>query len=303
MLLCRHSLVHNMKFHLTQMPLRPFLVFVLLATSSADQIHFRKADRSLIESRLKNFAKTNDEREAGLKLLFAESGCKDGQLSEQMVKKNLPPNVSCVLPGQTDEVILVGAHTDKVDLGDGVVDNWSGASLLPSLFYSLSATPRRHTFIFVGFTGEERGLVGSDFYAHKLTKDERSKIQGMVNFDSLGLGPTKVWASHADKQLLDALEDIASALQLPIGVVNVDKVGSTDSESFAQFGIPRITIHSVTQETWPILHSKRDKLDVVKMDDYFSTYCLMAGYLAFLDTYLEEPAAPETKSGHELTAH
>ena len=27
----------------------------------------------------------------------------------------------------------------------------------------------------------------------------------MVNFDSLGLGPTEVWASHADKVLLDAL--------------------------------------------------------------------------------------------------
>jgi peptidase M28-like protein len=287
-----------MNFNLTAVPLRSVLLFVLLATSAADQIHFRKADRSLIESRLKNFAKNNDEREAGIKQLFAESGCKDGQLSEQIVKKNLPPNVICVLPGQTDEVILVGAHTDKVDAGDGVVDNWSGASLLPSLLYSLSATPRRHTFIFVGFTGEERGLLGSDFYAHKLTKEERSKIQGMVNFDTLGLGPTKVWASHADKQLLDALGDIAGALQLPIGVVNVDKLGSADSESFAPFKIPRITIHSVTQETWPILHSKRDKLDVVNMDDYYSTYCLMAGYLAFLDTYLEEPTAPETKSGH-----
>jgi Peptidase family M28 len=287
-----------MKFHLAPAPLLLLLLFGLLATSAGDQIHFRKADRSLVESRLKNFAKTNDEREAGLKQLFVESGCKDGQLSEQVVKKNLPPNVICVLPGQTDEVILVGAHTDKVDLGDGVVDNWSGASLLPSLFYSLSATPRRHTFVFVGFTGEERGLLGSDFYAHKLTKEERSKIQGMVNFDTLGLGPTKVWASHADKQLLDALGDIASALQLPIGVVNVDKLGSTDSESFAQFKIPRITIHSVTQDTWPILHSKKDKLDVVKMDDYYSTYCLMAGYLAFLDTYLEEPTAPETKSSH-----
>jgi hypothetical protein len=60
------------------------------------------------------------------------------------------------LPGETERIILVGAHTDHVEEGDGVVGNWSGASLLPSLLYSLSAKPGQHTFVFNGFTAEER---------------------------------------------------------------------------------------------------------------------------------------------------
>jgi len=273
------------------------LLLALLASNATAQTQFRLLDQATIESRLKSFSRKNEEREAIIKRLFAESGCKNDQLSEQVVEAKLPPNVICVLPGETGGVILVGAHTDKVEEGDGVVDNWSGASLLPSLLYSISGQKRRHTFIFVGFTGEERGLLGSDFYVHKLSSEQRSKVEGMVNFDTLGLGPTEVWASHADIPLLTALTHIASTMKLPIQVMNVDNVGTADSESFAEFKIPRVTIHSLTQKTLPILHSRRDNFGAIKMDDYYATYRLMAGYLDFLDTDLDVPLAPRQKPG------
>lgn len=233
----------------------------------------------------------NSQRETEIKKLFIESGCKGSHLYEQAVRK-LPPNVICVLAGQTDDVILVAAHTDKVDRGDGVVDNWSSASLLPSLYQSLNAKPRRHTYVLIGFTGEEKGLLGSNYYVHQLTAGERKKIVAMVNMDTLGLGPTKVWASHADKVLLNALSQTAAGMKLPLGAMNVDGLGTADSESFAEFKIPRITIHSVTQQTWPILHSDRDRLAAIRMDDYYNSYLLIAGYLAYLDTYLPQATAP-----------
>ncbi|MGA9043095.1 MAG: M28 family peptidase [Terriglobales bacterium] len=271
-------------------PILRSLLFVLLASNAIGQAQYRLLDQTKIESRLKSFSRKNEEREAIIKQLFKESGCKVDQLSEQVVRPTLPPNVICVLPGETDGVILVGAHTDKVDQGDGVVDNWSGASLLPSLLYSVNGRKRRHTFVFVGFTGEEKGLLGSDFYVHKLNPEQRSKIEGMVNFDTLGLGPTEVWASHADMPLLNALARIASTMKLPITVMNVDDIGSTDSESFAEFKIPRVTIHSLTESTLPVLHSSRDTIAAIKMGDYYTTYRLMAGYLALLDTQLDVPA-------------
>jgi hypothetical protein len=166
------------------------------------------------------------------------------------------------------------------------------------LYFSVSAVPRQHTYVFVGFTGEERGMVGSDFYVHHLSREERSKIDGMVNVECLGVGPTKVWATHSDKTLLTALASLAGAMNLPVGVMNVDRVGTTDSESFAQFKIPRITIHSLTQETWPILHSRKDNLSAIKMDDYYASYHLLAGYLAYLDTDLGRPEAPPPRTGH-----
>ena len=263
----------------------------MLCPLAAAQVEFRRVERGVVESRLKDFAPKNDEREAEIKKLFAESGCEDRHLSQQTVRNKLPPNVICILPGKTDEAIVVGAHTDKVDAGDGVVDNWSGAALLPTLYLSLNAEPRRHTYVFIGFAGEEKGLVGSEYYAHHLSPEQRAKIVAMVNMDTLGVGPTKVWASHADKPLLQALWQTAAGMKLPLAGVNVDRVGTADSESFAEFRIPRITIHSITQETWPILHSNRDRLSAVKMDDYYNSYLLIAGYLAYLDTYLGQPPA------------
>ncbi len=266
-------------------------VFVRAQTSP--QVHFRLQARDVVEGRLKSFSTRNSEREALIRKWFAESGCKDANLSEQALDRKLPPNVICVLPGETQEVIVVGAHTDKVgSFGDGVVDNWTGAALLPSLLYSLSAQPRHHTLIFVGFSGEERGLVGSRYYADHLTREQRARIEGMVNFDSLGLGPTEVWASHADKVLLDALASVAAASTLPMTLMNVPNGATADSESFARYQIPRITLHSVTQSTWPILHSPRDNMAAIKMNNYYDSYKLIAQYLAYLDGALKPTPTP-----------
>ena len=248
----------------------------------------------MIEAHLESFSDKNGEREALIRKWLAESGCKDANLSEQALDRKLPPNILCVLPGETQEVIVVGAHTDKVDsFGDGVVDNWTGAVLLPGLLYSLSAQPRHHTLIFIGFSGEEKGLVGSRYYVDHLTSEQRAHIEGMVNFDSLGLGPTKVWASHADGALLDALIATAASAQLPLATENVDNGATADSESFAHDQIPRITLHSVTQQTWPILHSQFDKLAAIKMNDYYDSYRLIAQYLAYLDDTLKPAPTPK----------
>src|ERR1700757_2495149 len=138
--------------------LTALLTCAAFAVCASPQARFRLAERSVIEKHLKLFSEKNSEREVLIRKWLRESGCQDSNLSEQPLDRKLPPNVICLLPGETEETIVVGAHTDHVEgSGDGVVDNWTGASLLPSLLYSLSAHPRRHTFVFVGFTAEEEG--------------------------------------------------------------------------------------------------------------------------------------------------
>ncbi|HEX8817714.1 MAG TPA: M28 family peptidase [Terriglobales bacterium] len=284
-------------FEITRKCLPAALCAFFLSLSAYAQVQFHAVDRSLVETRLKSYVPNNADRAAGIKKFFSDSGCKN--LTEQAVPK-LPPNVICILPGQSDQIIIVGAHTDKVaEAGEGVVDNWSGASLLSSLYESVNSEPRRHTYMFIGFTGEEKGLLGSKYYVEHLTPAQRAKIVAMVNMDTLGVSPTKVWATHADQSLLTALDQAAGGMKLPLAEVDVDKLGDADSESFASAHIPRITIHSITQETWPILHSDRDRLSAVKMDDYYNSYLLIAGYLAYLDTYLSS-ASP---TAHTTTAH
>jgi hypothetical protein len=258
------------------------------------QLRYTLLPQEAVEARLRDYAGKDAERETRLKKMFVDSGCQPEQLSEQVVKSKYPPNVICLLPGTTDEQIVVGAHFDHADVGDGVVDNWSGASLLPSLLYSVRQEPRRYTYVFVGFMGEELKMMGSEYYSGHLTKEQRSRIRAMINMDTMGLGSTEVWVSHSDPELVRALDSVAQGLQLPLRGVNVDRIGSTDSESFARYKIPRITIHTLTQETLPILHTSKDRLDKIRMQDYYESYRLVAGYLIALDTFLDSKSAPTT---------
>src|SRR5574341_422995 len=263
-----------------------FFIAFLASPGQGQQISYHRVEQVTVEKRLKAATYDNEERGKRLRHLFEEAGCKGESLLEDAVKGSPTPNVICQLAGESESVIVVGAHYDHVAKGDGVVDNWSGASLLPSLFESLGDERRRHTFVFVGFTDEELGLVGSEQYLRELTPEKRSRIRAMVNLDSLGLSPTKVWLSHADQALAQALNNVAHAMKLPLAAVNVEQVGRADAESFAKRNIPSLTIHSVTQETHPILHSAQDRLAAIRMEDYYATYRLVAAYLSYLDQKL-----------------
>lgn len=260
-------------------------------TGTSGKIVFHQVPRNIVEARLGKYAGNNQQREATLKQLFADAGCDAQHVSEQSVKTSKLPNVVCVFPGSSDKVIIVGAHFDHVSEGDGVVDNWSGASLLPSLFEAIKVEPRKHTYIFIGFTDEEKGEVGSHFYVQQMTKEQVAATDAMVNLDTLGLAPSEVWISHSDKRLANALAYIAKQINAPLSAVNVEQVGSSDGEQFAERNIPRITIHSLTQETWDarVLHTSKDKISAMRLDDYYQSYRLLAAYLAYLDQVAGTP--------------
>jgi peptidase M28-like protein len=250
-------------------------------------IRFIRVEQELIESRLRQYAQSNADRESNLKRLFMDAGCSNDHLVEQPVKHLPLPNVICTLPGTGDSVIIIGAHFDHVKRGDGVVDDWSGAGLLPSLYQSLKGDPRTHTIVFIGFSGEEQGLVGSDFYVKQLAPEQIAKIRVMIDLDCLGLGPTNIWLRHSDEKLANVLNSIANSMGLKLAVVNADQVGDEDSTSFRKRGVPTVMLHSITQGTLPLIHSDRDTLDAIRSDDYYDSYRLLASYLSYLDVKLD----------------
>lgn len=267
------------------------VLFCLLAeTGNGEQLKYSLLAKDVILERIKQSLPKNNQREAKIKEIFTGAGCAPN-MTEQPVKAAGNPNIICRLQGETDDEIIVGAHYDKVSRGTGTIDNWSGASLLPSLYQGLASQKRHHTFLFIAFSGEEDGLVGSHFYVSHMSRDEADRTKAMVNMDTLGLSFTKVWGDRADKKLLQALAAISSSMKQPLAEVDVENFGSTDSESFADKHIPRITIHSLTRETMDVLHSPADNLKALRPDDYYDSYRLIQAYLAFLDVELPYSSA------------
>lgn len=280
----RHGIMQN--FHLTA---RLLLSLVLLsAPVSAQQVFVQPVSRDIISARLKLAVSSNSERKEILMQQFTAAGCTE--VFEQPVKGSRQGNVICTLPGTGEKAILIGAHFDSIN-SLGIIDNWSGASMLPSLYQALAGRERNHTFVFVGFTDEEMGFRGSETYVKQMSKAQRSNLQAMVNIDCVGMADTKVWVQRADKLLLDVLSRVASSLELPLQGVNVNDVGDTDSISFASRGIRVIDIHSITQRNYELLHLGRDTPDMIEIDDYYDTYKLLSVYLGFLDITLGKDTA------------
>ena len=240
---------------------------------------------AVIQQRLEMVRFKTSERRAVLSGLFQNSGCHD--LTDQPVPREREGNLICTLEGKTDSVIVVGAHFDADYHGMGVVDDWSGASLLPSIYQSLNTQKRRHTIVFAAFSGEETGSYGSKTYVARLSSEEKLKIRAMVNLECLGVSAVGVWGHHADQRLHDAYVRVSSSLQLQPRSLNYEQIGLDDSISFSDAKIPTITIHSVTESTWPILHSSRDRIKAIKPDQYSEAYRLVVAYIASIDAELE----------------
>ena len=261
------------------------ILFLAPVLAQAAPIETQVVPRVTIEQRLRRFSRSNWTRATELRKIFEEAGCAD-RLSEQTVAPEVPPNVVCRLPGSTDSTIIVGAHSDLRGRGQGVLDDWSGAALLASLFQALRGSIRQHTFIFVGFTAEEHHMKGSRFYVKQLNAAGVGKIRAMVNLDCIGAASTAVWTHHGDPKLLAILYDVGREEHSAVRNVNLVRIYD-DAMQFRKGKIPTVSIHSLTGGTVRVLHSRRDTLSVIDLDQYYASYRLIASYLACLDSDLK----------------
>jgi hypothetical protein len=111
-------------------------------------------------------------------------------------------NVAAVLQGSDkslrDEYVIVGAHFDHLGtstdgaldpdspgLRRGADDNASGTAAVLELARLFKQAPARRSLLFVNFSGEEQGVLGSSYFTDHLPVPVDS-VDAMVNFDMVG---------------------------------------------------------------------------------------------------------------------
>jgi hypothetical protein len=262
-------------------------VVLLVSCLRAQNISFPVLREGVLEERLKRAHFRVPERYRRLRALFEETGCAAPQLREQPFRGSREPNLICEVAGQNESsrTLVVGAHFDAAG-GDGVVDNWTGAILLPSLAEALRQQSLRHRIEFVGFAAEEQGMLGSRAYLKVLSKQQRAEIAAVVTMDSLGLSYTKFWPNSSSPELAQAAYRLAQSMQLKFSGVNVDRVGTTDSWVFHEAKIPVLSLHSVTQQTLAVINGPRDVAAAISWRDYYDTHRFVSALLVYLDKTL-----------------
>ena len=103
------------------------------------------------------------------------------------VHRHPTENVIAETPdGAADNVVVVGAHLDRVSRGPGINDNGSGSATILEIAEQMAKVKPRNQVRFIWFSAEEAGLLGSAHYVNSLTPAERGNIALMLNFDMVG---------------------------------------------------------------------------------------------------------------------
>ncbi len=172
-------------------------------------------------------------------------------------------NVEAVLGPETEKEVLVTAHLDGHDIGDGAEDNGLGcaalveiAGLLASLEDELETRVR-----FVGFGSEEIGIIGSEMWAKR---NDLDNVKAIVNIDTAGTGRTLKLKTMGFEGFETATSTAADDLEVPVEFMR-EIIPDSDHWPFVYHGVPASTANSVRKERgrgWGHTHGDTlDKLD------------------------------------------
>ena len=188
-------------------------------------------------------------------------------------------NVAALLPGTTDEYVILGAHYDHLGLGGpyslapsmtgtvhpGADDNASGAAGVIELARWFSHQPQqKRGILFLEFAGEEMGLLGSAWYAgHPELPLE--KAAAMLNMDMIGrVRADKVYIGGAGTaaNFRPMLEEAAAKVHLKADLSdNAGFEGASDHVSFVAKQVPVLFFFSGLHADYHKPSDTWDKID------------------------------------------
>lgn len=183
-------------------------------------------------------------------------------------------NIVGLLNRNKPSTLIIGAHYDHLGLGgenslyrgeaaihNGADDNASGTTGLLYLVRHAAEIAPDHNVLFIAFSGEERGLLGSDYYSEHPTID-LSTVVAMLNMDMIGrlgeerelllsgTGTAVEWDSIIDEQNTTDFKLAKSK----------GGTGASDHTSFYQKDIPVLHFFTGTHDDY---HKPSDDADKI----------------------------------------
>lgn len=226
-------------------------------------------------------------------------------------------NVIGFVDNKAENTIIIGAHYDHLGFGgegslyrdsikaihNGADDNASGIAILLNLAARLKEKNTNNNYLFMAFSGEEMGLLGSNYFIKNPTINT-NKVSYMINMDMVGrmkkdstLAVYGTGTSPIFKQVLKSHNDNFKLVQQESGV------GPSDHTSFYLADIPVLHFFTGQHEDY---HKPGDDSEKLNYDGMYliSDYIFNIisdlddnGKLAFRKTKNESDSTPRFKVG------
>jgi len=175
-------------------------------------------------------------------------------IKNKFIEEYKTQNVVGYIPGTAcpDSFLVYTAHYDHLGMmGKGIYfpganDNASGTSMMLGLARYFSRHPQRYSMVFIGFSGEEAGMLGSGFFKdHPLIN--LSNINFLVNLDLVGTGVDGITVVNAT-EFPDQFEKLSYLNITGKYLVNIKKRGkacNSDHCPFYTAGVPCFFIYTL----------------------------------------------------------
>jgi carboxypeptidase Q len=171
-------------------------------------------------------------------------------------------NVIGEVPGiqKPEEIVLLGAHLDSWDLGDGAVDDAAGVGVVLDVASQLVARPLDRTVRVVLFANEENGLKGAEGYAAKY-KPELGRHVVALEVDS-GAGRALGVRFQAGPGATEQLQPLQEPLdKLSLTIAADPEAGGADSGELE--GVPLLQIVQDNSRYFDVHHTADDTCDKI----------------------------------------
>jgi hypothetical protein len=223
-------------------------------------------------------------------------------------------NVIGYIDNKAETTVVIGAHYDHLGMGgegslyregeaihNGADDNASGVAVMLDLALKLRDTNKNSNYLFIAFSGEEMGLLGSNYFVKNPTIDTK-QVSYMINMDMVGrLNSENTVAVHGVgtspifKQTLFANNKDLNIAEHESGI------GPSDHTSFYLADIPVLHFFTGQHSDYHKPSDDAEKLNyegMQKISDYI--YAIISdlddnGKLAFRRTKDESEVVPDFK--------
>jgi peptidase M28-like protein/PDZ domain-containing protein len=215
-------------------------------------------------------------------------------------------NVIGVLPGRDsdlrNEIVIVGAHYDHLGPGrfyaldpdsagavhNGADDNASGTAALIRIATLLKEQPPARTVVFIAFSGEEEGLLGSSYYVRSPVFP-LARTSAMINLDMVGRlrnDRLLIYGSQTAAEFPALLDSLNAGPRFDLQASG-DGWGRSDQSSFYGAGKPVLHLFTDLHEDY---HRSTDDWEKINADGLAK----VADFTADLVRALADRRAPLT---------
>jgi len=213
-------------------------------------------------------------------------------------------NVMAYLDNGAPYTVVIGGHYDHLGYGhfgslhagepaihNGADDNASGIAAMLMLAENLKGRNTANNYLFIAFSGEEKGLWGSNYYSKNPTMDVAT-MNYMINMDMIGrLKPEKTLAINGVGTSPAWRDELKGIKNDGIKTVLSDSgIGPSDHSSFYNVGVPAVHFFTGANGDYHKPSDDADKVNyeglrsVVRFIDALITELNDEGKLAFSKT-------------------